>query len=56
MAWSEPNIKESTENSNKNSQYENINKILQGLIQKCLMKKAEQRPTIEELVMMPEFQ
>ena len=34
----------------------NINKILQGLIQKCLMKKAEQRPTIEELVMMPEFQ
>lgn len=29
MAWSEPNIKESTENSNKNSQYENINKILQ---------------------------
>ena len=34
----------------------NINKTLQGLIRKCLSKKPEARPTIDQIILDPDFQ
>lgn len=33
-----------------------VNKAFVGLVQKCLNKKPEQRPTIEEIIMQDDFQ